>query len=995
MAQKPVPYLQTPTSTSIWVNWRTEASIDSKVYYGLAEDELTNLASGTTQDLKDPGDNYLKNYYYHSVKLTGLQADTRYYYKTVSDDIESDVYSFRTQPEEGSQGVYRFLILGDHQLFDDRYERLMKAAKAVCESKYGTPIENYISLITNVGDQVDMGTLTHYEQVHFGKSETLSPSLPIMTIVGNHETYGTLGLNAYSNHFHYDEIEYSGISSGSEFYYAFQAGRALFLMMSSEQVHTNNAQLTWISNVIEAAKEDPNIDWIFSYNHRPLQAEQYIGDVSPWVRDKVMPLLNTTEKSVMNVSGHHHLYHRGQLRDYPTYHIITGGAAWDQRWGQSTEKDFDDVQKTIDYWPFQIVELNSEARSMQVETYVIGNQVETLDAPVLVDTFSRIFNQPKPEKPSIQPLETSNTIELPYTFESSPYSTTSGIGYNSVQFQVAASNDFAKLEFDLIRDFENIYGAHPASCELVDINRDVNIFRQTIDKSQLFNGRHYIRVRHRDKNVEWSEWSDTVAFETIGGLDGETTITPNKKVYAAGETISFSFANATNLEGQWIGIYGEVQTPSSLSPSVAWENASGGAGLVAFTLTTPGVYYAALFKDGNYDQLARTDLFYVGAVPILSADKPKYEVGEAIKIHVSNAPELANDWIGIYKMGDTPGPIPSTAWSYITAVLNDTLTIQSENLKKGYYFISYLMQDHYFESSERIYIQIGEEISSLSLLQDSIEANEPVVFLFENGPGTPKDYVGIYKEGDVYGVDELTHYLYVNGEISGQVAWENHQLPEGNYYAYLFTNDSYDAVSNKVEFTVKAADELPGDATITSLSLSKSTFEPNEGIVFRFENGSGMPGDYVGIYKNGDVYGVDTLTDSLEIEGTSGEVAWEHHLPEGNYYAYLFANDSYDTVSNKVEFTVLATPATSVPFSPSPSGLQVYPNPASDNLTITVQDNSTIEKVDIYEMSGRMVTTITPVSNKVIVDTQSLPAGVYIVRIHSKETMLSRKVIIR
>jgi hypothetical protein len=38
MAQKPVPYLQTPTSTSIWVNWRTESSLDTKVYYGLAED---------------------------------------------------------------------------------------------------------------------------------------------------------------------------------------------------------------------------------------------------------------------------------------------------------------------------------------------------------------------------------------------------------------------------------------------------------------------------------------------------------------------------------------------------------------------------------------------------------------------------------------------------------------------------------------------------------------------------------------------------------------------------------------------------------------------------------------------------------------------------------------------------------------------------------------------------------------------------------------------
>jgi uncharacterized protein YjdB len=823
MAQKPVPYLQTPTSTSIWVNWRTESNLGSKVFYGPTEDNLTNEVEGTTQDLKDPGDNYSKNYYYHSVKLTGLQPATYYFYKVVSGSIESDVYRFRTQPENGDQSIYRFLILGDHQLTDDRYERLMKAAKAVCESKYGTPIENHINLITNVGDQVDKGTLKQYEQVHFDRSETLSPNLPIMTIVGNHETYGTLGLDAYNAHFIYDEITYKNISSGSEFYYAFQVGRVLFLMLSSEAVHTNNTQLTWASRVIDAAKADTNIDWIFSYNHRPLQAEQYIGDVSFWVRDKVMPLLNTTEKSVMNVSGHHHLYHRGQLRDYPTYHIITGGAAWDQRWGQSTEQDFDDVQKTIDYWPFQIVELNPITHSMHVETYVIGNEKETLATPTLVDTFSRTFNQAKPNKPTLLPLESDNPIELPYTFESSPYATTSEIDYNSVQFQVAASEDFAKLEFDLIRDFENIYGAHPTNCQLVDINNDVNIFRQTIERYQLFNGKHYIRVRHRDRNTEWSEWSDPLMFETVNGLAGEPEITSSKRTYAVNETLSFSFLNASNQNGQWIGIYKETQTtPEASSPSVQWENASGEAGFVTFNPTSSGVYYAAIFRDGGYDIIAKTDLFYVGNIPVLSANKTKYETGEAIEIHFSDAPALDKDWIGIYKMGETPGgEITSTAWSYITAAQNNTLSIQSNNLKKGYYFITYLMQERYFEPGERIYIQIGDEISSLSLMKSAVKPDEKIVFLFENGPGTPKDYVGIYKEGDVYGVDELTHYFYVYGETSGIVEWENHQLPAGKYYAYLFTNDSYDAVSNKVEFTVSQDVDYTDVVPVTGVSLDK------------------------------------------------------------------------------------------------------------------------------------------------------------------------------
>lgn len=123
-------------------------------------------------------------------------------------------------------------------------------------------------------------------------------------------------------------------------------------------------------------------------------------------------------------------------------------------------------------------------------------------------------------------------------------------------------------------------------------------------------------------------------------------------------------------------------------------------------------------------------------------------------------------------------------------------------MTKGYYFISYLMQDRRFEPGERVYIQIGDEISSLSAPKNTFEPTEPIQFLFENGPGTPKNYVGIYNEGDVYGIDELVHWLYVDGQTSGSVIWENHQLPVGNYFAYLFTNDSYDAVSNRVEFSV-------------------------------------------------------------------------------------------------------------------------------------------------------------------------------------------------
>jgi hypothetical protein len=81
-------------------------------------------------------------------------------------------------------------------------------AKRFIEEKYNAPIQNVISSCISTGDQVDMGSLSEYDSIWFGKTKYISPYVGIATTIGNHETYGTLGLNAYYNHFHYDSIQY-------------------------------------------------------------------------------------------------------------------------------------------------------------------------------------------------------------------------------------------------------------------------------------------------------------------------------------------------------------------------------------------------------------------------------------------------------------------------------------------------------------------------------------------------------------------------------------------------------------------------------------------------------------------------------------------------------------------------------------------------------------------------------------------------------------------
>ncbi len=219
--------------------------------------------------------------------------------------------------------------MGDNQLRNvPRYDSLVSAAKRKIIEKYGGSPEESIAMTFMVGDQVNIGTLDQYENVHFIKNRELSKHLAIQTTVGNHETYGTLGMSAYYDHFYLDGFNYQGISSDTENYYAYQAGNVLFLSLSSE--HTGAQQSSWLQSVINAAVNDNTVDWIISLSHRPYQAEQYVGDISPWVRNTAVPMLTTSDKFILHIGAHHHLYHRGQLKDSPVYNIISGGTAWDQ-----------------------------------------------------------------------------------------------------------------------------------------------------------------------------------------------------------------------------------------------------------------------------------------------------------------------------------------------------------------------------------------------------------------------------------------------------------------------------------------------------------------------------------------------------------------------------------------------------------------------------------------------------------------------------------------
>lgn len=800
-----IPYLQAPTPNSIYVNWISDSAGVPSINYGLSSGMLSSTVTGTQSYLVDGGNSY----YYNTVRITNLNPNTKYYYSAGLGTMHSDTTGFKTLPNPGqaasADGHIRFLIMGDNQIkTTGRYDTLVTQARRKVIEKYSGDPEDHIELTFMVGDQVDLGNLDQYRNIHFAYNEALSPNVPIQTTVGNHETYGSMGMTAYYEHFYLQQMSYRGVSSGTENYYAMQAGNVLFISLSSE--HTGTVQYDWLNEVLDSADADPTVDWILTFSHRPYEAEQYVGDISPWVKNSAVPLCMNYPKYFMHVGAHHHIYSRGQFAEGPVYNIISGGTAWDQFWGQSAESDFSYIQKTIPNWCYQIVDVDVVNEKIDVECYSVGSPIMFANNQwkenQLVDEFHRYLNQPAPDQPSIVTV-IPDSLQLPFTFTSSAYSSSTAELLNTTQFQVSGTSDFSIIEAELLRDYENLYGqaSGQTADSTMDQNAGVNILEYEIPSGGLSNGRHYLRVRHRDRNLEWSNWSVVDSFLVYNSFSSGPMVQMDKDEYALGTPLVASYSNGPGNSTDWIGLYRDHHVPGNNS-STTWSYCSGTGGTIQFAgnaLTVSDIYYAAFFELDGYTEIAPRDTFYYGMIPTISSDTNEYPVGQPIDIYVNDAPVVA-DSLEVIKVGYLHGVHPSELWTKVNSS-SDTFTLS--NLPKGYYTVRY-----YFEGQTRIgeayYFSVGDTITNLSIDKTIYELGEDIVATWTDAPGIVKDWLGIYHSNDDPNVDPLLSYSYFDGVAHGSKAIKDTLLPAdtGRYFIVMFTDDSYTEVSNREYFEV-------------------------------------------------------------------------------------------------------------------------------------------------------------------------------------------------
>lgn len=175
----------------------------------------------------------------------------------------------------------------------------------------------------------------------------------------------------------------------------------------------------------------------------------------------------------------------------------------------------------------------------------------------------------------------------------------------------------------------------------------------------------------------------------------------------------------------------------------------------------------------------------------------------------------------MFALGAVPGTDAPKATLPVTGAIG---TATFPGLANGYYFATYLLNGGSFEPSDRLAFQVGDHLGTIQIDKAAYGLGEPIAVTFQNGPGTPKDWLGIYKKGVDPQSGYLERYVYVDGNRNGTATFDTTNVPKapGDYFVVLFTNDSYTEVSNRVAFSVAGA----ADATIhTVASITASSVD--------------------------------------------------------------------------------------------------------------------------------------------------------------------------
>ena len=320
------------------------------VHFGTDRNNLTAF-TGTTM----PVDTSLTGgvaYDSNHVTVTGLQANTTYYYTVEKNGVETEVQEYRT----GSFDSVKMLYVGDPQIGASKGQPQNGEALVADAGAANTAARNDafgwnrtleiatqqnpdVNFIISAGDQVNKTGQAKEEEYAGYLSPDVLASLPVATTIGNHDS-----LNPdYTYHFNNpNATSYGETEAGGDYYYSY--GDGLFIVLN-----TNNYNVAEHEQAIaEAVASDPDAAWRIVTIHQDIYGTglDHSDTDGMILRTQLTPIFDEYDIDVV-LQGHDHTYSRTKLlygdgQTHGTYEFRLNAEGTDYDWDNAYNTQTDE-----------------------------------------------------------------------------------------------------------------------------------------------------------------------------------------------------------------------------------------------------------------------------------------------------------------------------------------------------------------------------------------------------------------------------------------------------------------------------------------------------------------------------------------------------------------------------------------------------------------------------------------------------------------------------
>ena len=495
------PYLQYPSALGMTVSWET-ADSGSRLEYWI-EGETPSIATAQTV----PGREI------RFVTLGDLTPNTRYNYRVITDQGADDAYSFKTWPAvEDDVEEFKMVIFSDSQ--GNHPERLLDICEngiidKECSDGEASNCTDDIAAVLVAGDLVSSGEVVdQWREEFFGPCKELFHYVPLLPAIGNHD-------RPFVNYLEYFTLPDNGIIGRSEEWYTVDYANLRLIALNS--CAYTIWQFEWLEEVLAEACVDQGIDYVLTQFHHACRSETWPdgNDIQACAFVSRLEAFSLNcEKVSGHFHGHTHAYSRGQSRDVPHVWMNVGTSAGDiDYWGEyDPQPDYDEFQISLDEYGYTVWRVTTGAestldmvrRSGGDDDVYFGYTDETIGDEMTVGLSNRPPGTPLPTHPVGVEVEHKEI-----TLRASSFSDPDGNFHLSSHWQVTEYpgiyGDPAVDAWGNATRFENIHFD-------ADTQAGADITTHTVDLQP--DKAYYWRVRFRDGQLGWSDWSDEASFTT-------------------------------------------------------------------------------------------------------------------------------------------------------------------------------------------------------------------------------------------------------------------------------------------------------------------------------------------------------------------------------------------------------------------------------------------------------------------------------------------------